>query len=479
MDGISSNKDTPPAPEAAVAVVVVPFPAQGHLNQLFHLSRLLSRRGRLSVHFVGTATHNRQVRLRVHGWDPHRHPVRFHDLPTPPFTSPPPDPSTPNKFPAHLQPTFEASDALRAPFADLLRALSKTSPRVVVVHDALMSFAAREASLVPNAEAYAFHSVSAFASLFFQYESRGADASALFPELPKLSTDGCFTDTFMDLIRRRHRMTDAASVSGRLLNTCRPMEGRFLDLLAWEPFARDKKLWAVGPLNPIKIGGPARHECLKWLDMQPPKSVMYVSFGTTSSLSEEQVREIAIGLERSEQRFLWVLREADRGDIFADQDKEGLRLPDEYERRVRGRGLVVLDGWAPQVEILRHESTGGFMSHCGWNSCVESLSMGVPIAAWPMHSDQPRNAMLVTEVLGVGVTVREWGRRGEVVGAKAVEEVVRRVMVYEEGREMRRKADEIGAAVRGVAADEEGGGCGGHAELDCFVAHITRRDGYG
>ncbi|KAK1290204.1 Zeatin O-xylosyltransferase [Acorus calamus] len=471
MNEQTSPKDTTAAATDAVAVVVLPLPAQGHLNQLLHLSRLLSHRG-LAVHFAGSAAHNRQARLRAHGWDPSRQAIRFHDLPMPPFASPPPDPTSPNKFPVHLLPTFEASDALRAPFSDLLRAVALTSRRVVVVHDSLMSFAAREASLVPNAEAYAFHTVSAFASLFFQYESRGADASALFPELPTLSTDGCFTDRFKDFIRSRHGLT--ASDAGRLLNTCRPIEGRFIDLLAREPFARDKKLWAVGPLNQIEAdvkGGPARHEILKWMDNKPPNSVMYVSFGTTSSLSDEQISEIAVGLERSQQRFVWVLREADRGDIFAERENgtRRARLPDEdYKRRVRARGLVIMDGWVPQVEILGHGSTGGFMSHCGWNSCMESLSMGVPMAAWPMHSDQPRNAMLVTEVLGVGVGVREWGRREEVVRAEAVEEAVRRLMGEEVGRGMRRRAEEIGAMVRGAASE------GAHAELDSFVAHISR-----
>ena len=78
----------------------------------------------------------------------------------------------------------------------------------------------------------------------------------------------------------------------------------------------------------------------------------------------------------------------------------GLRgLPEE---RTKGKGMVVRE-WVPQVKILGHPSTGGFMSHCGWNSCVESISMGVPIAAWPMHADQPFNAVLITKVLKVGV----------------------------------------------------------------------------
>ncbi|KAL2941172.1 Zeatin O-glucosyltransferase [Bienertia sinuspersici] len=72
------------------------------------------------------------------------------------------------------------------------------------------------------------------------------------------------------------------------------------------------------------------------------------------------------------------------------------QLPQEYEEKIKHKGIVVRD-WAPQIEILAHESIGGFMSHCGWNSCIESLSMGVPIVAWSMHSDQLRNALLVKQ----------------------------------------------------------------------------------
>ncbi|KAH7842602.1 hypothetical protein Vadar_007180 [Vaccinium darrowii] len=106
-----------------------------------------------------------------------------------------------------------------------------------------------------------------------------------------------------------------------------------------------------------------------------------------------------MGLEQSEKKFIWVLRDADKGDIFAGEVKKE-KLPDGFEERVKEVGIVVRD-WAPQVEILGHPSIGGFMSQCGWNSCLESITMGVPIAAWPMHSDQPKNAFLVTNILKV------------------------------------------------------------------------------
>lgn len=110
------------------------------------------------------------------------------------------------------------------------------------------------------------------------------------------------------------------------------------------------------------------------------------------------------------------------------------------------------------------------MSHCGWNSCMESITCGVPIATWPMHSDQPNNAILVTKVLKIGVVVKDWTRRDELVTALMVERGVRRLMKEGEGEEIRKRAAELGGAVKSAAAE---GGIS-RMELDSFVAHIIR-----
>jgi len=136
---------------------------------------------------------------------------------------------------------------------------------------------------------------------------------------------------------------------------------------------------------------------------------------------------------------------------------------------VRDLGVVVRD-WAPQLEILGHPATGGFLSHCGWNSCMESISMGVPILAWPMHSDQPLNAVLITQVLKIGLIVKDWMSPDDVVKSSAIEGAVKALMASEEGEEARKRAAELGAAVRGSM--DEGGVS--RAELDSFIAHISR-----
>ncbi|KAJ6912668.1 hypothetical protein NC651_015180 [Populus alba x Populus x berolinensis] len=375
--------------QAQVVVVMVPFPAQGHLNQLLQLSRLVLSYN-IPVHYVGATTHNRQAKQRVHGWDPDAAAsIHFHDIEIPPFHCPPPNPNAKIKFPSHLQPAFNASSHLTEPVSMLVRALSGKARKIVVIHDSLMGSVIQEARLLPNVESYIFRSVSAFAVSSLAWEQQGKNIiedNELFPQ-------------------------DIPSLEGN--------------------------------------------------------SVIYVSFGTTTALDDEQIKELAIGLRQSKQNFVWVLRDADKGDVFSGEERRA-ELPEGYEDSVDGIGLVVRD-WAPQLEILAHPATGGFMSHCGWNSCMESITMGVPIAAWPMHSDQPRNTVLITKILKIGVVVKEWELRDEIVTSKIVESAVKKLMASTEGDEMRRRAAEMGESVRGSVAE---GGVS-RMEMESFVAHIT------
>ncbi|CAD5170706.1 unnamed protein product [Musa acuminata subsp. malaccensis] len=459
-----------------VAVVMVPLPAQGHLNQFLHLSSLLSARG-LPIHYVGSATHNRQVldrASRLHNGGTACRPIHFHDFTLPDYSSPAPEPDAAIKFPGHLQPAFDAARHLLSPLADLVRSLASRSRRVVLIHDSSMTFAAGAAASLPNVEAFCFHTVSAIAGFFFRWELRGKprEPAVEILELPHVSNEDCISQQFCDFVLSQQQTTVADS--GRLINSCRAIEGMFIDLVAREPEWQDKKTFAIGPLNPITFnqasGNGARHPSIEWLDQQPPSSVIYVSFGTTSTFSDEQVAELAAGLEASGQRFLWVLRDADRADIYAETGGDAVekeKLPLDYYTRVERRGKVVR-GWAPQPEILAHPSTGGFMSHCGWNSCMESFSAGVPIVAWPMHSDQPRNAVLVTDVLRVGFHVLDWDKRAELVASATISDVIERLMASKEGEEVRRRARELGGEVR--RAMEEGGSS--KTDLDAFVTHI-------
>ncbi|XWS66320.1 hypothetical protein CRYUN_Cryun05aG0189700 [Craigia yunnanensis] len=459
-----------PNQENSVAVVMVPFPAQGHLNQLLHLSRIILSYG-IPVHYVGTSTHNHQAKVRIHGWDPVAvSGLHFHDCQVPPFLSPPPNPNAEIKFPSHLQPCFDGCRHLREPVTELLRMLSSQARKVIIIHDSMMGSVVQELGSIPNAESYAFHTVSAFSLFFYVWESMGKpEVNAEMPDEGDVpSLEGCFTNDFLEFIALQYQYLNVNV--GNIYNTSKVIEGTYLELLG--ETMRGKQNWALGPFNPVRIpeknSSATRHYCLEWLDKQAKNSVLYVSFGTTTTMDDGQIKELAIGLRRSNQKFIWVLRDADRGNVFSGEVRRP-ELPKGYEDSVKDMGLVVRD-WAPQLEILAHPATGGFMSHCGWNSCMESTTMGVPIGAWPMHSDQPRNAVLITKLLKVGIAVKDWAHRDEIVTAPIVEGAVKRLMASKEGDDIRKRAAELGGAVRQSVCEGEVS----RQEWDSFITRITR-----
>ncbi|KAF5761893.1 putative trans-zeatin O-beta-D-glucosyltransferase [Helianthus annuus] len=454
--------DEPTFPAANVAVVMVPMVAHGHLTQLYHLSHLISTYN-LPIHFITTTDCLHQLHSR-HRTTTAKN-IHFHSFTTPPFTSPPPHPSTP--FPTHLQPSINSTLHLRHPTTTLIRHLSQHVKKVVVIHDFLMSYVVQDVKLIPNAETYLFHPLPAF----YRSSTHSEKTGRPFPVEPELmknlpSQDGISSPEFLNFLALQKPHMNHV---GELYDSSRVIESVFFEYLEKE---EKKKIWAVGPFNPVHIASNAtdlinRHRCLQWLDKQPANSVIYVSFGTTTTFSDDQVRELALGLERSGQRFVWVVRVADTGDSVGFEERK-VELPEGFEERVmRGRGLIERL-WAPQLEILEHFATGGFMSHCGWNSCMESISMGVPIVAWPMHSDQPRNAFLITDILRIGVLVKNWERRNELVKANVVAKAVKTLMGSEEGEEMRRRAVKLGGEVKESVAE---GGVS-RREMDSFISHI-------
>ncbi|XP_004498042.1 zeatin O-glucosyltransferase [Cicer arietinum] len=451
-----------------VVVIMVPFPAQGHLNQLLHMSCLILSHN-IPVHYVGTSTHNRQATIRVQGWDQNFiSKIHFHHFNVPPFDSPPPNPNSESKFPSHLIPSFEASSHLREHVKELMQSLSPVFKRVVVIHDSLMASVVQDAANIENVENYTFHSTCAFTVFSFFWEKMGKPPLQTSHILQFPSLEGCFIPQIIDFIAAQKEFLKLND--GNIYNTSRAIESTYMELI--EKITCSKKHWAVGPFNPLTIekkDSKGRHSCIEWLDKKEPNSVIYVSFGTTTTLVEEQIQQIAIGLEQSKKNFIWVLRDADKGDIFEGNEVKRHELPKGFEESVKEMGLIVRD-WAPQLEILNHPSTGGFTSHCGWNSCLESISMGVPIAAWPMHSDQPRNSVLIAQVLKVGLVVKEWDKRHELVTALDIENVVRRLLETKEGDEMRQKALNLKNDIH--KSMDEGGVS--RKEMDSFIDHITR-----
>ena len=480
----SSQYHSPKQSSSSVVVVMVPFPAQSHLNLFLQLSHVFSSSYDIPVHYVSTVLNNSQVKSRASNSLHHLTKIHFHDFPTPHFVSPQPT-KTSNNFPSHLIPAFEASVHLRQPFSALLTKLKTTAKRVVVIHDSLMSYVVQDsASLAPNSEAYVFRCISSISKFSSLKDTMGGslelghDIDDYQPKIP--SFKGCLDPRFEAFIAKQIPF-NKVNKSGHLYNACRLIESDFLDFILENEKENEKnmKLWAIGPLETVTIfkdrplnsitGDSEKVYYLEWLKKQRPNSVLYISFGTTTFLEGKQIEEIAIGLEKSQVKFIWVLRDADKGDVFNGEKVRRPKLPKGFEERVKGLGMVVRE-WVPQLEILGHPSTGGFMSHCGWNSCLESISLGVPLVAWPMHSDQPMNAVLITEILKVGLAVREWDKKEELVSSSVIEKVVKRLMASNEGDEIRKRAEELGDELR--KATGEGGVS--RMELDSFIAHITR-----
>ncbi|KAE9445154.1 hypothetical protein C3L33_22948, partial [Rhododendron williamsianum] len=182
--------------------------------------------------------------------------------------------------------------------------------------------------------------------------------------------------------------------------------------------------------------------------------VLYPSPGIGHLISM-QLKEIAIGLERSGQRFLWVVRapptEARVLLALPVPDLDSL-LPDGFLDRTKERGLVV-QSWAPQVAVLQHDSVGGFVTHCGWNSALEAVCAGVPMVAWPLYAEQRLNRVLLVKEMKLALWMNE--SESGFVTAEEVEKRVTELMDSEEGKAVR---DRVKAASEGAReAMSEGG----------------------
>ncbi|XP_038896119.1 anthocyanidin 3-O-glucosyltransferase 2-like isoform X2 [Benincasa hispida] len=214
--------------------------------------------------------------------------------------------------------------------------------------------------------------------------------------------------------------------NGILINTFSELESNVLEAFSEASISSHlPPVYAVGPiLNLNKNSSGEGFEILKWLDRQPFQSVVFLCFGSRGSFNQDQVNEIAEALERSGYQFVWSLRQPSSEGEFQNPDYVKEVVPEGFLDRTAEIGRVI--GWAPQVEILGHPATGGFVSHCGWNSILESLWFGVPIGTWAMYAEQGLNAaeMEVELGLAVGISSSESG----VVKAEKIESGIKELM---------------------------------------------------
>ncbi|KAK6781580.1 hypothetical protein RDI58_019376 [Solanum bulbocastanum] len=195
----------------------------------------------------------------------------------------------------------------------------------------------------------------------------------------------------------------------------------------------------------LSIFKPMTNECLNWLNHQPINSVVYVSFGSLAKLEAQQMEELAWGLKNNNKNFLWVVRSTEES-----------KLPKNFIEELKltsgnNKGLVV--SWCPQLQVLEHESIGCFLTHCGWNSTLEAISLGVPMVAMPHWSDQPTNTKLVQDVWEMGVRAKQDDKG--IVRRDVIEECIKLVMEEDKGKLIRENAKKWKELARN-AVDEGG-----------------------
>ncbi|KAJ0709913.1 putative UDP-glucuronosyl/UDP-glucosyltransferase, UDP-glycosyltransferase family [Helianthus annuus] len=199
------------------------------------------------------------------------------------------------------------------------------------------------------------------------------------------------------------------------------------------------------------------NDCMNWLSDKPKESVVYVSFGSVITLEPEQMEEIALGLSSCDMNFLWVVR-------TEEQEKLPKGFPDV---KIPSKGLVV--AWCRQLDVLAHESVGCFVTHCGFNSTLEAVSLGVPVVGMPQVSDQTTNAKLLDEIWGVGVRAK--ADENGIVRSETLVSCIKKIMEGERGVVARKNAAKWRELAK-VAVDEGGSS---ENDIDGFVFELSHK----
>ncbi|XP_052200606.1 UDP-glucosyltransferase 29-like [Diospyros lotus] len=427
------------AKQSKIRVLMLPWLAQGHISPFLELANRLSKRN-FHVYLCSTPINLSFITKRLAAGDSSSS-VESVELHLPYLPDLPPTRHTTNGLPPHLSPALKTAFDMAAPsFAAILQNLAPD----LLIYDFQAWPPAAAASL--NIPAVQFLTTAASAASVAHHISKFPEAEYPFPDL-KLEQSHA-AQQFLNLVKansnRKEGVMEAIERSCGIIlyNTFRELEGKYIDYLST---LSGKKIVPVGPLVQEIDAGSENTEILKWLDEKESSSTVFVSFGSEFFPSKEDMEELAHGLEQSEVNFIWVIRFPAGEKATAEE-----ALPEGFSGKVGKRGLLV-EGWAPQAKILGHRSTGGFVTHCGWNSTLEALSFGVPMVGVPMHLDQPVVARMVAAA-GVAVDVAR-GENGR-LNREEIARGIRKVVVEENGEGIRDKAREFSDIIRRIG--EEG-----------------------
>ncbi|XP_030922828.1 crocetin glucosyltransferase, chloroplastic-like [Quercus lobata] len=382
--------------------VIVTYPAQGHINPAFQFAERLIRLGVQVTFFTTVGAHHRGM-----------------------IKSPPPDGLSFATFSDGYDDGVVPMDDGEKQWDQLKRNGSKALTNLIVstankhciVYTMLLPWVADVARELHLPSAVLWNQPAMVFDIYYYYYNGFADVigndsddqpscSIQLPGLPSLATHDLPSfllasnpyALFRPKFQAQLEALEKESNPRVLVNTFDALEPEALKAL------EKLNLVSVGPLVPYAIldgrdSSNGSKNYIKWLNSKSKSSVIYVSFGSLLVLKKQQMEEIACGLLDCGRPFLWVIRAKENGE------EEKLSCREELEQR----GMIV--PWCSQVEVLSHPSLGCFVTHCGWNSTLESLVSGVPMVAFPQWSDQGTNAKLIEDVwkIGVRVTVNKDG----------------------------------------------------------------------
>ncbi|XP_010032103.1 beta-D-glucosyl crocetin beta-1,6-glucosyltransferase [Eucalyptus grandis] len=424
-----------------IKVLMLPWLAHGHISPFLELAKRLSTRN-FHIHLCSTPVNLSSIKPKIS--DKYSSSIELVELHLPSLPDLPPHYHTTKGLPPHLMNTLKvAFDMASLGFSDIVKSLGPD----LLICDLFQPWAA-EVAKSHGLPTVVFFIVGARTISFMFHMIKNASSKFPFEAIRfhdyELAKIGKAADDSTARVKDEDRVLQSVERSSNfiLLKTFREMDGKYMDYLS---SLSGKKVLTVGPLVEDPDNMEDGDSIIEWLDKREQSSTIFVSFGSEYFLTEKEREEIAHGLELSNVNFIWVIRFPVGESIELEE-----ALPKGFLERVRDRGLVI-DGWAPQGKILEHPSIGGFVSHCGWGSLMESMKSGVPIIAMPMLHDQPLNARMVEEV-GVGLEVKR-NESGELERLE-IGKVIKDVVVEKDGDSVRKKTKEMSDIIRNKGEEE-------------------------
>ncbi|KAH7685572.1 UDP-glucuronosyl/UDP-glucosyltransferase protein, partial [Dioscorea alata] len=425
-----------------LTIMMLSWLAHGHISPFLELSKRLSSRG-MMVYLCSTPINLDSIRESL---DEKVFPsIKLVEIQLPSIPGLAPHIQSTKHLPPHLMALFKEAFDFTEPYFEQL--LDQLQPNLLF-YDIFQPWVPKVTHL-RNIPSLLFLTTSAICSAYLCHLLlRPNEEEFPFPEFHDVHKG------FGDILRRmangisnreRFLMGINRSLNYIIIKTFGEIESTYIDYLAQ---LTKKEIISTGPLLPNVKDEIYPKYCDKWLSTKEMSSVVLVSFGSEYFLSQEQLEEVALGLELSHLKFIWIVR------FLKEEMVSEKSLPLGFQERLGEDKALLVDGWASQREILTHPSIGGFLTHCGWSSVMEGMGFGVPIIALPMQLDQPFNAKLVTD-LGVGVEVT---RTEGMVGRFSSDQIakgIQRVMIDEEGVHIRRKSKEMAKIITNHVEKEE------------------------